>query len=142
MPLLAELGYAVPEETVRANIRDLANGPADKAWVAEDASGILGLVSVHLTPLFHAAGYLGRITSLVVRGDTRGNGVGRLLMQRSQDFCWDAGCERIELTSSDHRDQAHRFYEQLGFQVHSRRFIKHRTPTDVSSKPNPPGGSS
>ena len=142
VPLLAELGYAVPEATVRANIRALANGPADKAWVAEDASGILGLVSVHLTPLFHAAGYLGRITSLVVRSDTRGNGVGSLLMQKAQEFCWTSGCERIELTSGDHRGQAHRFYEQLGFQVHSRRFMKHGTPADVSSQPNPLGGSS
>ena len=133
VPLLAELGYAVPEATVRANIANLANGPADRAWVAENSDSILGLVSVHLTPLFHATGHLGRITSLVVRSDARSTGVGRLLMQRAQDFCWEAGCERIELTSSDHREGAHRFYERLGFQVHSRRFLKHRASSDHSS---------
>ncbi len=137
VPLLAELGYSVPEATIRTNILNLADGSTDRAWVAESSGGVLGLVSVHLTPLFHASGHLGRITSLVVRSDARGSGVGRMLMQQAQDFCWGAGCERIELTSGDHRGQAHRFYEQLGFQLHSRRFIKHGPPPNSSFKPTP-----
>lgn len=141
VPLLAELGYSVPEATVRTNIHNLANGPTDKAWVAESASGILGLISVHLIPMFHAPGYLGRITSLVVCSNARGNGIGRTLMQQAQEFCGGAGCERIELTSGDQRDQAHRFYEQLGFQLHSRRFVKHGTPPNDSFKPKPLRGS-
>ena len=126
VPLLAELGYTVSVETVRNNISRLATGTMDRVWVASAADGILGVVSVHLTPLFHASGYLGRITSLVVHSQARGRGSGRMLMQQAQEYCWEAGCERIELTSSDHRDQAHRFYEGLGFQVQSRRFVKAR----------------
>ena len=141
VPLLGELGYSVAEATVRTNIINLANGPADRAWVAEGTKGIVGLVSVHLTPLFHAPGYLGRITSLVVRSDARGSGVGRMLMQQAQEFCWGAGCERIELTSGDTRDQAHRFYQQLGFQLQSRRFVKHGTPPNDAFKPKPLRGS-
>ena len=141
VPLLAELGYSVLAATVCTNILNLATGAADRVWVAEGAPGIVGLVSVHLTPLFHAKGHLGRITSLVVRADARGNGVGRMLMQQAQDFCWGAGCERIELTSGDTQDQAHRFYEQLGFHLNSRRFVKHGTPPNNAFKPKPLRGS-
>ena len=126
VPLLAELGYPVAEAVVRDNLRRLAHGAADRVWVAERDAGVLGLVSVHLTPLFHAPGHLGRITSLVVHAPARGQGIGGTLMREAEAFCWAAGCERIELTSGDHRPEAHRFYERLGFQLHSRRFLKHR----------------
>ena len=126
VPLLLQLGYTVAEETVRDNIRRLTHGPTDRVWVAEGKAGILGLVSAHLTPLFHAPGYLGRITSLVAHAPARGQGIGKALVHHAEAFCWAAGCERIELTSGDHRSQAHLFYEGLGFRVHSRRFVKDR----------------
>lgn len=121
--LFAELGYVVRAQTVRDNIRSLSNGSADRAWVAEAPNGLLGLVSVHLTPLFHAPGHLGRITSLVVYSHARGRGIGTLLVRQAQDYCQKSGCERIELTSGDHREKAHRFYESLGFQVRSQRYV-------------------
>ena len=141
VPLFAELGYTVSERTVRTNVRDLANGQADRAWVAESQVGVVGLISVHLTPLFHDTGFIGRVTSLVVHEPLRGSGIGSALMQKVGDFCWQAGCDRIELTSGDHRDQAHSFYARLGFQVHSRRFVMHRTPPNSSFKPKPLRGS-
>ena len=48
-------------------------------------------------------------------------------MKEAEAFCWGAGCERIELTSGEHRTDAHRFYERLGYRVHARRFLKYRT---------------
>jgi GNAT superfamily N-acetyltransferase len=124
--LLAELGYALSEEGVRENIRRLADGTMDRTWVAEEAGRILGIVSVHLTPLFHAPGHAGRITSLVVHGPARGRGIGRALVEQAEAFCWRAGCDRLELTTGDHRHDAHRFYERLGYRIQSRRYIKDR----------------
>jgi GNAT superfamily N-acetyltransferase len=95
-------------------------------WVAERGGTVLGVVSVHLTPLFHAAGFQGRVTSLVVRADARGHGIGGMLMRQAEAFCWAAGCARVELTSGDHRAEAHRFYEGLGYHVRSRRYVKDR----------------
>ncbi len=126
VPLIGELGYDVSTEILQENLRRLAQGPTDRVWVAESEAGIVGLVSVHLTPLFHAAGYLGRITALVVREGSRGSGIGSELMREAVAFCWAAGCERVELTSGDHRPEAHRFYEKAGFAIHSRRFLIRR----------------
>lgn len=130
VPLLAELGYPVAADLVRDNVRRLAHTEVDRVWVAERGGTVLGVVSVHLTPLFHAAGCLGRVTSLVVRADARGHGIGRMLMRQAEAFCWAAGCERVELTSGDHRAEAHRFYEALGYRVRSRRFVKDRSTRD------------
>src|SRR5262245_15617920 len=117
--LLAELGYTLSEEGVKENIRRLANGTTDRTWIAEEAGQILGIVSVHLTPLFHAPGLAGRITSLVVHGPARGRGIGRALVEQAEAFCWREGCDRLELTTGDHRHDAHRFYERLGYRMKS-----------------------
>jgi GNAT superfamily N-acetyltransferase len=126
LPLLAELGYDLPEDLLRRKLEELTSSAADAVRVSESERGIDGVVAVHLTPLFHAPGHLGRITALVVRTDARGRGIGRGLMTSAEEFCWESGCRRVELTSGDHRDWAHRFYEKLGYAVDSRRFIKHR----------------
>lgn len=125
-PLLAELGYPLTEDLMRENLVRLALTPTDRAWVAERGGAVIGVVSAHLTPLFHQRGHLGRITALVVTAAARGHGVGRMLVRQAEAFCWEAGCARMELTSGDHRVDAHRFYEGLGWRVQSRRYVKHR----------------
>jgi GNAT superfamily N-acetyltransferase len=78
-------------------------------------------------PLFHTPGYLARITALVVAATARGIGVGRALLAATEAYAWSTGCVRIEVTSGDHRPDAHAFYERLGYHVDERRFIKRRT---------------
>lgn len=50
-------------------------------------------------------------------------------MAEAEAFARRQGCERIELSSGDHRPDAHAFYERLGYAVECRRFIK-RAPGD------------
>jgi GNAT superfamily N-acetyltransferase len=126
VPLVEQLGYRIDAPVLRQKLVDLAEGQYDRIWVAEDWAELVGVVSVHLTPLFHAAGHLGRVTAIVVARERRRSGVGALLMERAEEYCWEAGCPRIELTSGDHRAQAHEFYARVGFTVDSRRFIKFR----------------
>ena len=72
---MAELGYSVTPEVLQDNIARLACTATDRVWIAEKQDRLVGLVSVHLTPLFHTSGHLGRITSLVVLAPERGHGV-------------------------------------------------------------------
>ena len=67
------------------------------------------------------------LTSLVVLSSRRRQGIGQSLIAAAEEFCWSAGCHRIELTSGDHRPDAHRFYEELGYSSESRIFRKHRS---------------
>jgi len=85
----------------------------------------LGVVSVHLLPLFHATGLLGRITSLAVNPSARGTGVGRALVSAAEQWAWSEGAQRMEVTSGDHRPAAHAFYQAVGYTLDKRRFVKH-----------------
>ena len=123
--LLAVLGYPSPVADVKRRIADCAASALTTVLVAESVGRIVGVISFHCIPLFHADGFLGRITSLVVATDCRQHGVGRLLVSAAEEFAWSHGCVRVEVTSGDHRADAHAFYEKLGYQLDCRRFIKH-----------------
>jgi len=123
--LLATLGYPSPVADVARRVTSCAASSSTAVFVAEVARRIVGVASFHCIPLFHADGYLGRITSLVVAPEYRQRGIGRLLVASAEEFGWAHGCSRIEVTSGDHRPDAHAFYEHLGYQLNCRRFIKH-----------------
>ena len=124
---LAALGYATPPALVAEKLSTLG-GPSDTVLVVEDpTTGIVGVVSVHLVPLFHAAGNLARLTALAVVPRHQGKGVGRALVAAAEAFAWEHDCQRVEVTSGDHRENAHRFYHALGYEMDERRFIKHRS---------------
>ncbi len=124
---LTALGYPASPTLVGGKLASLETSSADTAFVGVDPSaGVVGVVSVHVLPLFHAPGNLARVTALVVLKSHRGGGIGRALMAAAETFAWEHECQRVEVTSGDHREEAHAFYVRLGYQVDERRFLKHR----------------
>lgn len=122
--LLQQLGYLISPELILEKIEILLPSSADKVVVALMHGEVVGCISLHAFPLFHAAGCLGRISSLVVDERCRGCGVGGALMRAAE--CWfeSVGCVKLEVTSGDHRPDAHRFYERHGFLRDGQRFSK------------------
>jgi N-acetylglutamate synthase-like GNAT family acetyltransferase len=114
--LLAQLGYETPIDIVRRNIALSALDGDDAAFVAIDENAeIVGCIGLHALTMFHRAGRLGRITALVVEENVRGSGVGHALMAAAHAWFNKRGCEKFEVTSSDHRVAAHRFYARHGY---------------------------
>ncbi|SRR6266540_1148185 len=125
---LSALGYGTSATLVADKLSALTDSSADTVLVAEHPpAAIVGVVSVHLLPLFHAPGNLARLTALAVPLDHRRQGVGRALVAAAEGFAWEHDCRRVEVTSGDHREDAHAFYRALGYDVDERRFIKHRS---------------
>jgi GNAT superfamily N-acetyltransferase len=122
--LSAELGYHDSEEEIRRRYEIVSASPVHKIFVAERDRIIIGLMSFHALDTLYGAGKLGRITALVVTESERGKGVGKLLVKRAEELAHDSGCKRIELTSNNRRTDAHKFYESIGFEANSKRFIK------------------
>jgi ribosomal protein S18 acetylase RimI-like enzyme len=122
--LLQQLGYVASATLVENKIGMLAGSLNDLILVAEKDEIVVGIISLHTTELFHTDGRIGRITSLVIDLDQRGYGIGELLVDAADEFFIFTGCVRAEVTSGDHRPEAHAFYEAQGYMPDERRFMK------------------
>jgi GNAT superfamily N-acetyltransferase len=118
--LLTELGY--PANAAEAAER-LARG-TETVFVAAHGSRLLGLLSIWSQLPIARAQPTARVTAMVVRSEARHRGLGKLLIERAVEWARSTACEGIELTSAmrPEREDAHRFYENRGFQRTSYRF--------------------
>jgi GNAT superfamily N-acetyltransferase len=131
--LLGELGYPSTADFILEKLTQLSSTPGTKILVADQEGTIIGLLCFSIIPLLHVSGGLGRISALVVASEFKGRGIGKRLIAEAEEFAWENGCARIEITSGQHRADAHAFYEAVGYKPDSRRFIKHRWGQDTRS---------
>jgi len=76
----------------------------------------VGTADVLVVPnLTHGGAPWALVENVVVDPQWRRRGVGRALLKHAVRVADDAGCHKLQLTSSNHRDDAHRFSERLGF---------------------------
>lgn len=114
--LLHQLGYPQDDQAATANrIQTWADDPSSAAYVAEAGNDLLGVIAVHICPYFERDGCWGRITALVVSDRARGRGVGSHLVAAAESFAASHGCDRMEVSSGDHRQAAHAFYLGRGY---------------------------
>ena len=60
------------------------------------------------------AGYFGLLS---VDPDSQGRGLGKILVDRAEEFCRAAGCSRMQIRVLNHRTELPPFYEKLGYHV-------------------------
>lgn len=121
--LVTVLGYPVTDDVMAARLAAFV-AAGEKILVADGGSSLIGLASLHLTPVLHRDGPVGRITCLVVDEQARGRGVGSALVAAVEEVLMARGCVMIEVTSNKARAQAHLFYEHCGYESTSVRFAK------------------
>ena len=126
--LLIQLGHAQPPGDPAARLAAFL-GQGQRVLVAARAPSepglpLLGAVTLHIMPVMHRAGPIGRLSAVVVDESARGKGVGRALVSASEAFLLVRGCAMIEITSNKARADAHAFYERLGYTATSVRFAK------------------
>ncbi len=124
--LLGELGYSVHPSFMVERLALLHDRPDARVFVAEAAEDVVGVVTVHVFPLFHADVWLARITALVVSAHHRRHGIGRLLLDAGESFAWQCGCSRVEVTSGGTHEPAPQFYEAAGYERLDEHLIKKR----------------
>ena len=124
--LLAELGYPDGDERVRSRVAAFACDPSSFVLVAEDGGRLLGAASATVMPLLHEDGGWCRLSALVVSESSRRAGVGRALVADAEGRARAGGCRYLEVTSGERSDReaAHAFYEALGLEQVSRRYLK------------------
>ncbi len=121
--LIGELGQDIAEEAVRKNLSRLKKA-GELPLVATLDKRVVGLIGRHIMVTVHRPNPVGRIPVLVVAKEARGRGIGRMLVERVEQWCRDQGCELIEVTSNDRLAEAHAFYRHMGYERTSIRFAK------------------
>lgn len=122
--LLAELGYPAEAARVERRLERIAADPGSRLFVAEVNGEIAGLGGLHMLPLVEHDELGCMLTAMVVRADHRRQGVGAELVGAVEREARSRGCSRLVLGSADRREDAHAFYESLGFEATGRRFVK------------------
>jgi GNAT superfamily N-acetyltransferase/catechol 2,3-dioxygenase-like lactoylglutathione lyase family enzyme len=95
-----------------------------KLIVSEAEEKVVGFCSLTIKNSFWQAGNIGVVDELIVAETHRGNGIGKLLMEKAEQIARDNNCKRIELESSFHREEAHQFYKGIGFKPRAYWFTK------------------
>ncbi len=100
----------------RAALRRLADDPNQHVVVAVREGRVVGTLQLTVIPGLSRRGATRSIIEAVrVHADERGSGLGTQLIQWAVDESRRQDCQLVQLTSDATRQDAHRFYERLGF---------------------------
>jgi GNAT superfamily N-acetyltransferase len=125
--LLGELGYPTDAEVVPARLSAVESAGGNTFLVLGADDRVVGLASVARLAALHVDAPVCYITALVAAQDSRGQGVGRLLVSAAEGWARAHGCVRLSVTSAEHRADAHAFYPRCGLPYTGRRFTKSLT---------------
>ncbi len=132
--LLGELGFPSPAAVVSERLEAL-DVAEEKTLVATRRGNVVGLLTLHITPVLHRPTSIGRLAALVVAEHERGKGIGRALVDAAEQFFAERGCKLVEVTSNLRLVDTHSFYERLGYEATSLRFKKSLTRADPALQP-------
>lgn len=121
--LIRALGHPIEEADVRRNLETLDQRDM-LPLVAMDGDEVIGMCGISAMLTVHRPAPVGRISVLIVAEEHRGQGVGAMLVAEAERRLAQKGCKILEVTSNDRRTRAHQFYEKLGYERTSARFMK------------------
>ncbi len=111
--LAGQLGY--PSSTAEFMNRWNGLGAGHAVFVAEEAWGMLGWIHVHENRTLCSEPRV-EIGGLIVDRESRGEGIGKRLIERGEKWARERGLELMRLTSNIKREEAHEFYRKLGYE--------------------------
>lgn len=98
--------------------------PDYKLYVAEYGNQIIGTFALLIMDnIAHRGEPSSIIEDVAVKKEFQGKGIGKEMMRFAMNLSRQKGCYKMVLSSHMRRDQAHKFYESLGFKKHGFSFI-------------------
>jgi ribosomal protein S18 acetylase RimI-like enzyme len=122
--LMCELGYQTNAAEMETRLRLILPNPAYKTFVAVTHGGICGMIGTLTCASYEHNDPGGRILALVILSAARRRGIGRALIAAAEKDLAQRGIKRVALDTRLAREDAHRFYESLGYERNGWRFVK------------------
>ncbi|MFI6456573.1 GNAT family N-acetyltransferase [Streptosporangium amethystogenes] len=100
----------------RAAFEVIDADPANELIVAELDGEVVGTMQLTYIPGISRRGALRmQIEAVRIASELRGRGLGRTMMEWAVERGRARGCALVQLTTDKTREDAHRFYDSLGF---------------------------
>lgn len=113
--LMCELDYETTSAEMRRRLKFMITDARLRTFVAEVGNQICGMIGT-LTHASHEHNDCsGKIIALVVSKKQRRGGIGRALIAAAERDFAKRNVTRVSLTTRFIREEAHRFYEALGY---------------------------
>ena len=122
--LMCELGYETRRTEMETRLKLILSNPAYKTFVAIMDGCVCGMIGTLTYPSYEHNDASGRIVALVTSGALRRRGIGRALVATAEKDFAQKGIRRVALDTRLTRDDAHKFYESLGYERNGWRFVK------------------
>jgi ribosomal protein S18 acetylase RimI-like enzyme len=122
--LMCELGYETTSAEMESRLISMLKDPRYKTLVALNNDKICGMVGTLSASSYLHNDLSGRIIALVVSRDLRQRGIGARLIAAAEKNFIQRGITRVTLTTRFEREEAHRFYEKVGYARTGFRFAK------------------
>jgi GNAT superfamily N-acetyltransferase len=124
--LAVQLGYECTEEEVHRRLGEMQSSRQYAVYVA-DLSGrhVVGWIAAFV---FRAVELdtLAEISGLIVDEAHRCGGIGKLLLDATEEWAQHLGCSAISVHSNLTRERAHRFYTNNGFELMKTQRMLHK----------------
>ena len=119
----SETGRAPSLDDYRRVFEQAHAMPGHELIVAEENSEVIGTTVIVIVPNLSHSGLPWAVVENVVTDQRfQRRGIGRLMMEYAISRAREAGCYKLQLASSKTRDEAHQFYENLGFEASAHGF--------------------
>jgi GNAT superfamily N-acetyltransferase len=112
--LSGQLGYPVDEQAIAERLAALLGREGRAVFVAELGGKVVGWAHV-VGEQFLESPPFAELAGLIVDRDIRRLGVGRQLVQACAQWARDQGYRQIRVRCNVVREDAHQFYQKVGF---------------------------
>jgi ribosomal protein S18 acetylase RimI-like enzyme len=125
--LMTQLGYRTTTREMSERLRAILCDSNFATFVAVTDDEICGMIGLSVSRSYEHNDRTGRIVALVVAEGMRKRGIGRDLIAAAENYFRGQQIMRVVLNTRFTREEAHRFYEALGYVRTGFRFAKQLT---------------
>ena len=122
--LMCELGYATTESDMQRRMKKISTDERYRTFVAVLDGKVCGMIGTLACPSYEHNDPGGRILAIATLGTMRRRGIGRALIATAEKDFAQRGIRRVALNTRLAREDAHKFYESLGYERNGWRFVK------------------
>ena len=121
--LIVNLGYPDDAQGIWRRIEKM---PPEfyRTLVAVSENRVVGFIGLLTMEVYEHSQPIGYILAMCVAPESRGKGIGKALLAAAEEHFRARGIFDLRLGSAFYREEAHRFYENAGFEKTGYRFRK------------------